>query len=251
MDDGSSPEITLSIQFIFFNSPYRSIYVSIHSKIWFICHKVDLNNSENMPVFPGEQQWRDLLQRAGQPVHAGGFSSEWQQVLHRSALGRRAQRYPWRCVLQGVDGTGNTAEGDTRHPEALQKHGCLHGNLGLHCHVASGHLLRRKPDDTGEFPVWHLRVNDSPKHSVCFNSFVNTVQTACFFCCKITGIFLFGSKGQHLPGCAHLRWHKVFLYVQLWRNLMEHRNSKWRRSFNRTWWNDSSGSPNNNLSSIR
>lgn len=28
MDDGSSPEITLLIPFIFFNIPYRSIYVS-------------------------------------------------------------------------------------------------------------------------------------------------------------------------------------------------------------------------------
>lgn len=30
MDDGSSPEITLLIPFIFFNVPYRSIYVSYH-----------------------------------------------------------------------------------------------------------------------------------------------------------------------------------------------------------------------------
>ena len=29
MDDGSSPEITLLIPFIFFNIPYRSIYVSL------------------------------------------------------------------------------------------------------------------------------------------------------------------------------------------------------------------------------
>lgn len=135
-------------------------------------------------MFPGEQQWRDLLQRAGQPVHARGFSSERQQVLHRSALGRRAQRYPWRCVLQRVDGTGNTAEGDTRHPEVLQKHGCLHGNLGLHCHVVSGHLLRRKPDDTGEFPVRHLRVNDSPKRSACFNSFLTLSKLSLSFVVK-------------------------------------------------------------------
>lgn len=30
MDDGSSPEIPLLIPFIFFNVPYRSIYVSLH-----------------------------------------------------------------------------------------------------------------------------------------------------------------------------------------------------------------------------
>lgn len=28
MDDGSSPEISLTLQYVFFNVPYRSIYVS-------------------------------------------------------------------------------------------------------------------------------------------------------------------------------------------------------------------------------
>lgn len=38
MDDGSSPEITLTIQFVFFSVPYRSIYVSLQTKsILFEC----------------------------------------------------------------------------------------------------------------------------------------------------------------------------------------------------------------------
>lgn len=32
MDDGSSPEITLTIQFVFFSVPYRSIYVTLQTK---------------------------------------------------------------------------------------------------------------------------------------------------------------------------------------------------------------------------
>lgn len=33
MDDGSSAEITLLIQFYFFSVPYRTIYVSFHQKL--------------------------------------------------------------------------------------------------------------------------------------------------------------------------------------------------------------------------
>lgn len=35
MDDGSSPEITLIIHFIFFNVPYRSIYVSLDQNSYY------------------------------------------------------------------------------------------------------------------------------------------------------------------------------------------------------------------------
>lgn len=35
MDDGSSPEITLTIQFVFFSVPYRSIYVSLKNQIYY------------------------------------------------------------------------------------------------------------------------------------------------------------------------------------------------------------------------
>lgn len=37
MDDGSSPEITLLIPFIFFNIPYRSIYVSLDQDSHYYC----------------------------------------------------------------------------------------------------------------------------------------------------------------------------------------------------------------------
>lgn len=35
MDDGSSPEITMLIHFIYFNVPYRSIYVRLHQNYQF------------------------------------------------------------------------------------------------------------------------------------------------------------------------------------------------------------------------
>lgn len=35
MDDGSSPEITLLVPFIFFNVPYRSIYVRLNQNSYY------------------------------------------------------------------------------------------------------------------------------------------------------------------------------------------------------------------------
>lgn len=74
MDDGSSPEITLLIHFIFFNIPYRTIYVSPDqsSQTLTIEHKAlkrfiaMFKASKNLCVlFTGQQQRCDLLQRAG------------------------------------------------------------------------------------------------------------------------------------------------------------------------------------------
>lgn len=42
MDDGSSPEITLLIPFIFFNIPYRSIYVSLDQDSHHYCTEPQL-----------------------------------------------------------------------------------------------------------------------------------------------------------------------------------------------------------------
>lgn len=47
MDDGSSPEITVLIHFIFFNVPYRSIYVSLDqsSQPLIILHQAAIHQS--------------------------------------------------------------------------------------------------------------------------------------------------------------------------------------------------------------
>lgn len=87
MDDGSSPEITLTIQFVFFSVPYRSIYVSLQTKSAIrarFTHFLALIFSQRFSqptlssLSAGQQQWCDLLQRAGQPVHTRGLSFKRQ-----------------------------------------------------------------------------------------------------------------------------------------------------------------------------
>lgn len=128
-------------------NPLRLDFTVFNPPIWRLC----VLTVCALP--PGQQQRRDLLQRAGQPVHARGLPPERQQVLHRSPLGGRAQRHPRRRVLQRDHRPGDTGKGDAGCEEVLQKPGLLHGLLGLHRYLAPSDVLRGKPDDPGRVPA--------------------------------------------------------------------------------------------------
>lgn len=73
MDDGSSPEVTLTIQFIFFSAPYRTIYVSLGWKL-----------GQNSRVFPKQTNKKEPVSS----VHRS-TTTAWSPSTCRSASSRQ------------------------------------------------------------------------------------------------------------------------------------------------------------------
>lgn len=226
MDDGSSPEITLSIPFIFFNSPYRSIYVSIPSKNWLL------------PQRGGFEQDGFLKHGLCLQVNNNGVISFNVQVSQFTPEAfplsdSRSFIAPlWADVHNGI--RGDVYYRESTEPETLQK---------------ATRDVRKHFKNMAAFTASWVFV--ATWHQVTFYGGSQTTPVSLRFPQfpaerqPKTGTVPFASKGQHLPGRAHLGRHQVLLHVQLRGNLMEHRDGQRGRSSDGPRRNDRSGSPPN------
>lgn len=229
MDDGSSPEMTLSIQFLFLGRWYQSIYVSLPSR-----SDCAGGGSE------GPESSLCLQVNNNGVISFNVQVSQFTPEAFPLSDSRAFIAPLWADVHNGI--RGDVFYRESTEPELLQKatqdvrkyfkH--MAAFTAAWVFVATWHQVTFY-GGSQTTPV-SLRSDGSAR-------VLRTEDSVLSWSPQLTGLVLSAPEGQHLPGCARLRRLKVLLHVQLWRRLLEHRNSQRWGPVNRPGWNDGSGSP--------